>query len=310
VVSFRLSYRNRFLYSAILILGSLYVLNNLEEYSQIANGVIILTTVIVLYSGVKLRLDLNKLQNKVHKISAGNMIKINRKNYKSNEVGMLEREFDNSLKQIRNLLATTQTTADQLAGISEMLAAGTSEASGSVSTISHTINKISASASQQNLMLQRMKDRLRNHLNDVNRAAAEIAEASYFVSKVAQRTNILGLNASIEASKAGKYGTGFNIVAQEIRELSNDTRVSANRITETIQSVNFTIKKAVEDMVGEVNQLLDVAEDTTDDSENASVTTADDILPMINEISDTTSQLSTIAADLNSIMQSFKFESG
>jgi len=293
-----------------LILGSLYVLNNLEEYSQIANGVIILTTVIVLYSGVKLRLDLNKLQNKVHKISAGNMIKINRKNYKSNEVGMLEREFDNSLKQIRNLLATTQTTADQLAGISEMLAAGTSEASGSVSTISHTINKISASASQQNLMLQRMKDRLRNHLNDVNRAAAEIAEASYFVSKVAQRTNILGLNASIEASKAGKYGTGFNIVAQEIRELSNDTRVSANRITETIQSVNFTIKKAVEDMVGEVNQLLDVAEDTTDDSENASVTTADDILPMINEISDTTSQLSTIAADLNSIMQSFKFESG
>lgn len=310
MVSFRLSYRNRFLYSAILILGSLYVLNNLEEYSQIANGVIILTTVIVLYSGVKLRLDLNKLQNKVHKISAGNMIKINRKNYKSNEVGMLEREFDNSLKQIRNLLATTQTTADQLAGISEMLAAGTSEASGSVSTISHTINKISASASQQNLMLQRMKDRLRNHLNDVNRAAAEIAEASYFVSKVAQRTNILGLNASIEASKAGKYGTGFNIVAQEIRELSNDTRVSANRITETIQSVNFTIKKAVEDMVGEVNQLLDVAEDTTDDSENASVTTADDILPMINEISDTTSQLSTIAADLNSIMQSFKFESG
>lgn len=301
------SYRNRFLFSSILIFAGLYVINNFSEYILYSTGLIGVATLIVMYSGLRLSYDMNQLDKKTKQIASGYLDKVGKQKYKNNELGKIEKEFDDTLKQVKTLLATVQSTSDQLAGISEMLAAGSSEASNSVQKVSQTINRISASSSQQNTMLQNMKDKLRSHLNEINKASNDITEASYFVSKVAQRTNILGLNASIEASKAGKYGTGFNIVAQEIRELSNETKSSANRITETIEHVNYTIKNTIEQILKDADSLVGVAENTAEDAEEVSVTTGDNILPMISEISDTTSHLSTLAADLKEIMQSFKF---
>lgn len=68
-------------------------------------------------------------------------------------------------------------------------------------------------------------------------------EVLTFIKKIASQTNILGLNASIEAARAGEHGKGFNIVAKEIRKLSQDTLDSTEKIEETLEEMRASIER-------------------------------------------------------------------
>ncbi|MCQ2009690.1 methyl-accepting chemotaxis protein [Sporolactobacillus sp. STSJ-5] len=62
---------------------------------------------------------------------------------------------------------------------------------------------------------------------------------------IARRTNLLSLNASIEAAHAGEHGKGFAVVAGEIRKLAQQTNQSLKEVTDTVQSMNHEIQQAV-----------------------------------------------------------------
>jgi len=69
--------------------------------------------------------------------------------------------------------------------------------------------------------------------NIVTKAFKEVNNTSSIleiIQQVAKRTNLLGLNAAIESSRAGEYGRSFSIVASEIRKLSAESKVSASKI--------------------------------------------------------------------------------
>ncbi|WP_088188336.1 methyl-accepting chemotaxis protein [Desulfosporosinus sp. FKA] len=70
-----------------------------------------------------------------------------------------------------------------------------------------------------------------------------------FINNIAQQTNLLGLNAQIEASRAGDLGRGFGVVAQEIRKLSESSKESIKNINlaiKTTQKLSANIKQKVE----------------------------------------------------------------
>lgn len=80
---------------------------------------------------------------------------------------------------------------------------------------------------------------------EVENSSNTIKEISSVISSIAEKTNLLSINASIESAHSGEYGKGFAIVAQEIRKLSNDTARKAKDIIETIKVIFNKITHAV-----------------------------------------------------------------
>jgi Methyl-accepting chemotaxis protein len=71
------------------------------------------------------------------------------------------------------------------------------------------------------------------------------AEILEIIKRVAKQTNLLGLNAAIEASRAGEYGRGFSVVAKEIRKLADESNISAKNIEETLNKLCATVENVL-----------------------------------------------------------------
>ncbi|HYK74375.1 MAG TPA: methyl-accepting chemotaxis protein [Pseudoneobacillus sp.] len=91
---------------------------------------------------------------------------------------------------------------------------------------------------------------------EASKQVEKTTEVLTFIKQVANQTNLLGLNAAIEAARANEYGKGFNVVANEIRKLSQHTRSS----TETIQDTLENIRESMESINKMVQKISNVGE--------------------------------------------------
>jgi methyl-accepting chemotaxis protein len=81
-------------------------------------------------------------------------------------------------------------------------------------------------------------------IKDINVQMAEIGKIVQLISDISSQTNLLALNAAIEAARAGDAGRGFAVVASEVKALAQDSRRSAENITDMISSLQEKAKKA------------------------------------------------------------------
>lgn len=82
----------------------------------------------------------------------------------------------------------------------------------------------------------------RNKINNLIASISKVTEITKFISEIAQQTNLLSLNASIEAARAGEAGSGFAVVATEIRNLANQVSVSSEGINDLMNTINEEIR--------------------------------------------------------------------
>lgn len=116
-------------------------------------------------------------------------------------------------------------------------------------TLFNTIGDISKSSealAAKSRELSSIGATLSNLGQDMVSSVKETDAVLQVISNVATQTNLLGLNAYIEAARAGRHGLGFGVVAQEIRKLSEDSVNSLNEISEMLATLNMVNKNLTE----------------------------------------------------------------
>jgi methyl-accepting chemotaxis protein len=117
-----------------------------------------------------------------------------------------------------------------------------------VNTLSDSAHQISATMQQLAASASTVSDNqtdLNSEIKNVNTVTGKIDEVMDFIKDIADETRLLGLNAAIEAARAGEAGLGFSVVAQEIRNLSADSKQTVGKIKELTTSIKDSVDKTV-----------------------------------------------------------------
>jgi methyl-accepting chemotaxis protein len=138
---------------------------------------------------------------------------------------------------INELLATSRQIAEsaqRVSHIANQTAAAAKGGNGTVDAASETISAI-----------RRQVDQIVDHMLDLGRKSQEIGSVLDIVSELAEQTNILSINATIEAAGAGEAGKRFAVVAEEIRKLADRVGGSTKEIRTLIEDVRSAVNRTV-----------------------------------------------------------------
>lgn len=129
-------------------------------------------------------------------------------------------------------------------------------------------------------MVNRVKDsaevesEMASHLDQLTGEAAQVKDVLVVISDIADQTNLLALNAAIEAARAGEHGRGFAVVADEVRKLAERTQKSLAEINATINLIVQSIMDSSEKMnknVVMINELHDISNEVENEIDDTVV---------------------------------------
>lgn len=178
-----------------------------------------------------------------------------------------------TLLQISQSAATVASSASQVSGSAHSLSQGATQQASAVEELSATITNISENAKQTaatveeagqfvsqagaqlGISVDYVKE-LNTAMEKILNSSAEIGKIIATIESIAFQTNILALNASVEAARAGSAGKGFAVVAEEVRDLASKSDEAAKATKELIESSMETVAQGGQ-AVNKVTESLD-----------------------------------------------------
>ncbi|MFY9179810.1 MAG: methyl-accepting chemotaxis protein [Venatoribacter sp.] len=279
------------------------------------------------------------LKNKAERIARGDLTAAPMRIEAEDEIGLAAEAFNQMQNQVSGLISGLVKSADDLAiqaglvsqstaktnidlqkqaGEIEQLATAMNEMSATIAEVAQHAQLTSQATGDSQRSAQTGQSTVRNVIDSIRTLARRVEDASEIISSVrqesvnigaildtiqaiAEQTNLLALNAAIEAARAGEQGRGFAVVADEVRNLAARTQQSTAEIKTLIDRLQTSSSSAVESMEAGVSQ----AEHSVEEADKAgaalqlitdSVTTITD---MTHQIASATEEQSLVVKEMD-----------
>ncbi len=225
----------------------------------------------------------------------------------SSELTGLGKNVEKMKSSLLTIIGSISTSNEILNTSSEDLFSGAEEINASSEEVASTSQAMSNGATSQTEMIAEVNEDIQKTQNMVGEIIKKIQDNTEDVSQIALQTNILALNAGIEASRAGDYGRGFMVVAENVRKLSDQSKVASEQIALVADEIAQNLQASFTAITNSMGNIVSVSEETAASAEEVAAA-AEEMTATVEELSSSASQLTTLAEDSSQLIGQFTID--
>jgi methyl-accepting chemotaxis protein len=187
-------------------------------------------------------------------------------------VGAIVSNVSASAVQLESAAGTLTRTADTTQSLSNQVAGASEEASQNMQSVASATEQLSASVDEIGKRVRESNriaeaavlqaEQTDGRIGKLSRAAQQIGDVVKLITAIAEQTNLLALNATIEAARAGEAGRGFAVVASEVKSLASQTAKATDEISSHISGMQGATQEsvaAIKEIGGTIGQISEIA---------------------------------------------------
>lgn len=197
----------------------------------------------------------------------------------------LSESMDSTAEEIQNQAMSTNEIQSIIGQTDEHANNVKETASAVLQTVEHGVS-LSKTVMEQSDKVNKYTNKMTEKMHTLSNKVKDVTSIVETILSISNQTNLLALNASIEAARAGEAGRGFAVVAEEIRVLSEDTRVSTSKITDIISELTEAANDTLEILTESISSINMQGENVGEMNENFINTGKDvsNLIKLLDEI--------------------------